>query len=627
MDHNKLATDILKYVGGEKNVNHLTHCYTRLRFTVASLDKVQKDRLESLEGVIRVQIQGGQVQVVIGNEVAKVYKSIQNVSNLDSGDNAEASQSKEGNLLSRFFEMLAGIFTPIIPAIAGAGLVQGLVGLINTFELLPAGSDFIQVLNIVGGAVFYFLPFFLAMTAAKRFNANAVLSVALAAGYMHPSLIDSAATVAETGVSGWNVFGLPLPFIGYNNTVIPIIISVWVLSHVQRFIEKIVPEALKVVVNPTLILLIMIPLQLIAIGPIGTYLGDGLANTITWLFNLNTALAGGILGAFRPLIVIVGMHYGLMPIAMQNIATFGVDYLLPIFFIANMGQATAALGVFIKSKDKKMKTLSASSSITAFLGITEPAIYGVNLPLKKPFIAAMIGSALGSAYVAALNVTSNAFVLPGLTSLPAYAGPTFIHLVIGFAITFVTTLAIIFIWGIGQKEDPKEVAEAVDSEASKEAGRSEKPLAETISGPIKGDMVLLENVPDQIFSEGALGKGIAIDPKEGKVYAPVDGEVATFFKTSHAIGIRSNEGVEILIHVGIDTVNLDGKHFTAHIKQGDIVTKGMLLLEFDIEKIKEANYSVITPVIITNTNDYLDILVNEDDELTSKENWLIKVVR
>lgn len=629
MNQQQLAKDILSLVGGEENVGSVTHCYTRLRFNLKNNDLADKEKIESLDGVIRVQIQSGQFQVVIGNEVGKVYKEIEKQGDFDNGesDNSNAVQEKKkGNIIGRFFEVIASIFTPIIPAIAGAGLVKGILGLITTLEWAPADSDIVAVLNIVADAVFYFLPFFLAVSAARKFKTNEFIALALAGGLMYPTLIEGAKAIAEGGAEGLDLFGIPLPFINYSSTVIPIIISVWLLSYVHKWVDAIMPNAVRIIFTPTIVLLIMIPFQLVAIGPLGSYLGIGLADGITWLFEHAGILAGGILGATRPLLVIVGMHYGLMPIAIQNVAVLGFDYLIPVFLMANMGQAAAALAVFIKTQNKDLKTIAASSTVSAFLGITEPAMYGVNLRLKKPFIAALIGSGIGSAFITGFGVTASAFVLPGLTSLPVFSGPRFIYLIIGLVITIAVTMVLTFVLGFKDTESKKQKTEAKEVAADKD---EQQPASKEtiINSPLEGKIIPLQEVSDPTFAEGLLGKGIAVEPTNGQVIAPFDGSVVSLFQTKHAIGLRSEDGLELLIHIGLDTVNLEGKYFEAHVEQEQAVKQGDLLITFDIEKIKGAGYPTVTPVIVTNSSDYQDILPNDQAGQVQQDEWILKAVK
>ncbi|MGC7134469.1 beta-glucoside-specific PTS transporter subunit IIABC [Listeria ivanovii] len=620
MNNQELAKAILALVGGEKNVSEVMHCYTRLRFHLNKIDLADKDKIEELPGVISVQIQSGQFQVVIGNKVSKVYKELIKLGNFKQGESAEIeSDKKKGNIIGRFFEVISTIFTPIIPAIAGAGMLKGLLGLVTAFGWVEPTSGVITMLQIVSDCVFYFLPFFLAVSAARIFKTNEFIAVAVAGGMMYPIIIDGAKAIANGGPTGSDLFGLPVPFINYSSTVIPIILAVWILSYVYRWVDRWMPSSLGIVFTPTIVLMIIIPVQLIVIGPLGSYLGVWLAEGVTWLFAHGGILAGGLLGATRPLLVMVGMHYGLMPIAIQNIAVLGYDYLMPVFLMANMGQAAAALAVFLKTKNKDLKAIAALSTIAGFLGITEPAMYGVNLKLKKPFIAGLIGSGIGGAFVTGCGVTGNAIVLPGLVSLPVFMGPKFIFLIIGMLLTITITIALTFFLKFDDKDTTAKPAKQTESKASSIEH-------ETVLSPAIGTTVALKEVPDATFAEEIMGKGIAINPSVGEIYAPFSGEVVTFFKTGHALGMRSKEGVELLIHVGIDTVNLNGAHFHPKVKQGDQVQAGDLLLTFDIEEIKAAGYEIITPVIVTNTENYLDVIGVDENQPIKPGDWLIQII-
>lgn len=620
MNNQELAKAILALVGGEKNVSEVMHCYTRLRFHLNKIDLADKDKIEELPGVISVQIQSGQFQVVIGNKVSKVYKELIKLGNFKQGESAEIeSDKKKGNIIGRFFEVISTIFTPIIPAIAGAGMLKGLLGLVTAFGWVEPTSGVITMLQIVSDCVFYFLPFFLAVSAARIFKTNEFIAVAVAGGMMYPIIIDGAKAIANGGPTGSDLFGLPVPFINYSSTVIPIILAVWILSYVYRWVDRWMPSSLGIVFTPTIVLMIIIPVQLIVIGPLGSYLGVWLAEGVTWLFAHGGILAGGLLGATRPLLVMVGMHYGLMPIAIQNIAVLGYDYLMPVFLMANMGQAAAALAVFLKTKNKDLKAIAAPSTIAGFLGITEPAMYGVNLKLKKPFIAGLIASGIGGAFVTGCGVTGNAIVLPGLVSLPVFMGPKFIFLIIGMLLTITITIALTFFLKFDDKDTTAKPAKQTESKASSIEH-------ETVLSPAIGTTVALKEVPDATFAEEIMGKGIAINPSVGEIYAPFSGEVVTFFKTGHALGMRSKEGVELLIHVGIDTVNLNGAHFHPKVKQGDQVQAGDLLLTFDIEEIKAAGYEIITPVIVTNTENYLDVIGVDENQPIKPGDWLIQII-
>lgn len=633
MSHKELAAKILKLVGGRSNVDTVVHCYTRLRFNLIDDGRANMAEIKQLDGVVGVQRQSGQFQVVIGNSVGNVYKELTELPEFsEAGAASQSAASKQKiNIVSSLMETIAGIFSPIIPAIAGAGMLKGILGLITTLKWAEASSDSMRILALIADCFFYFLPFFLAVSAARKFKTSEYLALALAGGLMYPTIIDAAKTIAAgKEVAPLSFLGMPIGFVNYSSTVIPIIIAVWLMSYVYRFLERYIPSAVKTIFAPALVLIIMIPIELIAIGPAGSYLGTGLAEGVQWLFERAGFVAGFAFAGARPLITMVGMHYGLMPISLQNLAQFGYDYLLPLSFVANMGQAAAAFAVFLKTKNKTFKVVAASTSLTALLGITEPAMYGVNLKLKKPFIAALIGAGSGGAFLTIFNVKAYGFVLPGITALPVFVGPEFIYLVIGALLTVVITIVLTFIFGF---EDVPENAKETGTPTSVQS--ADVPVISVpkgqkieIASPLNGRLLSLTDVPDEAFSTEAMGKGVAVEPVDGRVYAPFEGTVETVFRTKHVIALKSLEGVEILIHVGIDTVKLQGKHFNVLVQEGQKVAAGELLLEFDLQEIRKAGYETITPVIVTNSMDYTHVVVAEPaGSQVSIEKQLLTVIK
>ncbi len=633
MSHKELAAKILKLVGGRGNVDTVVHCYTRLRFNLIDDGRANMAEIKLLDGVVGVQRQSGQFQVVIGNSVGNVYKELTELPEFsEAGADSQPTASKQKiNIVSSLMETIAGIFSPIIPAIAGAGMLKGILGLITTLKWAEASSDSMRILALIADCFFYFLPFFLAVSAAKKFKTSEYLALALAGGLMYPTIIDAAKTIAAgKEVAPLSFLGMPIGFVNYSSTVIPIIIAVWLMSYVYRFLERYIPSAVKTIFAPALVLIIMIPIELIAIGPAGSYLGTGLAEGVQWLFERAGFVAGFAFAGVRPLITMVGMHYGLMPISLQNLAEFGYDYLLPLSFVANMGQAAAAFAVFLKTKNKTFKVVAASTSLTALLGITEPAMYGVNLKLKKPFIAALIGAGSGGAFLTIFNVKAYGFVLPGITALPVFVGPEFIYLVIGALLTVVITIVLTFIFGFEDvPENAKETGTPTRVKiADVPAISVPKGQKIEIASPLNGRLLSLTDVPDEAFSTEAMGKGVAVEPVDGRVYAPFEGTVETVFRTKHVIALKSLEGVEILIHVGIDTVKLQGKHFNVLVLEGQKVAAGELLLEFDLQEIRKAGYATITPVIVTNSMDYTHVVVAEPaGSQVSIEKQLLTVIK
>lgn len=606
MDYDKLSRDILQLAGGEENVQRVIHCMTRLRFNLYDNSKADRSQLEQLPGVMGTNISGEQFQIIIGNDVPKVYQAILQNSSLSDEKSAGASGQKK-NVLSAVFDVISGVFTPILPAIAGAGMIKGLVALAVTFGWIAEKSQVHVILSAVGDGAFYFLPLLLAMSAARKFGSNPYVAAAIAAAILHPDL-----TALLSSGKSISFIGLPVTAATYSSTVIPILLAIWIASYVEKWIDRITHSSLKLIVVPTMTLLIVVPLTLITVGPLGAILGEYLSVGVNYLFAHAGLVAMILLAGTFSLIIMTGMHYALVPIMINNIAQNGHDYLLPAMFLANMGQAGASFAVFLRSRNKKFKSLALTTSVTALMGITEPAMYGVNMRLKKPFAAALLGGAAGGAFygvtgVASYIVGGNA----GLPSIPVFIGPTFIYAIIGLVIAFVAGTAAAYL--IGFEDVPSE------SDQHPSVTNGHQGSGEIIHSPIKGEVKALSEVNDGVFSAGIMGKGFAIEPEEGEVVSPVNGSVTTVFKTKHAIGITSDQGAEILIHIGLDTVKLEGQWFTSHVKEGDKVAPGDPLVSFDLEQIKAAGYDVITPVIVTNTDRYSFSPVKEIGRVQTKE--------
>ncbi|GEM01914.1 PTS system, beta-glucosides-specific IIC component [Halolactibacillus halophilus] len=618
MDNKKIATKTIELVGGEKNVLRLTHCFTRLRFVVKDESKVNLAELNKLDGVLKAQNNGGQTQVIVGDRVAAVYGEIIKMTNIRTEDTEENNKKNDDNWFNKAIQIIVGIFTPIMPAVAGAGLINGLVTLLIATGLIDPESGLITILSMVGNSVIYFLPFFLAIGAARVFKTKEPLAMALAAGLMHPDILNLAPAFNSTESVTMDFLGLPLPIVNYSSSVIPIILAVWVLSHVYKVVDKVVPSFLKIVLTPVLVLVIMVPFELIALAPIGTYLGNLISSGVNNFFDVGGVISGAVLGFFRPILVMFGAHYSLIPIQVQQIGEQGFTLLMTSALAANFAQAGAALGVFFIAKNKTTKSLAATSSFTATFGITEPAIYGVNLKFKKPFFAGSISAAIVAGFFMLVNAKTVSPGVPGLLSLTNNTADKFIYIIIGVIAAFAIACVLTIVAGIDEENDEESNTKTKNKDGSKQYIDN----STEIFSPIEGKVQDLSKVEDKVFSQNLMGKGVAIIPSEGKVFAPFEGEVVTVLNSKHAIGIKSKSGVELLIHVGIDTTNLNGLHFTSHVEKGDTIKQGDLMLEFDIEAIKEKGYSVITPVIVTNSDDYLDIVLTPT-ELVNNSNKIM----
>jgi PTS system beta-glucosides-specific IIC component len=485
-------------------------------------------------------------------------------------------------------------------------MIKSLLAIMTTTKLIATTSGAYQVFNLISDLIFYFFPFLLAVSAAKKFRTSEFMAVALAGAYMYPTIMNGADTAAKTGITSLSFFGLPVLLVNYKTTIIPIIISVWVMSYVYRYIDKLIPDMFKVLFVPMLVLFVMVPLELIAIGPFGTYIGTTIAKVVTYLYTANGVIGSFLFGTFRPVLIIFGMHYAITPINSQLIAQYGYSVISPANLTGNLAQAGACLAVFFVLKNKTNKSGALTSGVTALFGITEPAIFGFNLKYKKPFICAMVAGGVGAAYINFWGGGATALILPGLLALPTYIAKSYIHIIIGVAISIALAFIGVLIFGIGEEDVPENVQKSSGAEGETNKV-NDSPRTITVNSPMNGIVKDLSEVDDPMFSEKVLGNGVAIESKDGKVYAPFDGIVMSLFPTRHAIGLLSTDGVEMLIHIGLDTVKLDGKYFTAHVKQDQKVKQGDLLIEFDQEEIKAAGYDTIVPVIITNTAEFKSV--------------------
>ncbi|PJN62690.1 PTS system beta-glucoside-specific EIIBCA component [Paenibacillus sp. GM1FR] len=601
MDKQQLSKDILKLVGGEENIDQVTHCMTRLRFNLNDNNLADRTTLKNTPGVMGVTENGGQFQVIIGNEVSEVYKAlVNNMSMKPNGESAPKGGKKQRNPISALFDFISGMFTPILPAIAGAGMIKGIVSILVALGWMTNTSSTYIILSAVGDGAFYFLPIILAISAAKKMGSNVYVGAALAAGLMHPT-ITALLQEGNTSFAGITVIAT-----SYASSVIPIVIAIWIAAYVERAIDRITHSSLKLIVVPTVTLLIMVPLTLIAIGPLGGVIGNGLSGGIRWLFDNASILASILIGGTMSVLIITGMHYALLPLAVGSIATLGYDFIVPLMFAANMAQGGAAFGVGFKSKNTQTKSLSYSTGLTALMGITEPAMYGINMKFKKPFIAALIGGAVAGAFLGTFSIKAYFISTVGLPGAASYVGPDISNLLfalIAALIAFVVASIITYFLGF-QEEVP---ALSATSATIPVVAEDTKLQDEQIFSPMSGEVKPLSLVPDPAFSEEMMGKGFAIQPSEGRAVSPVNGTVFSVSKSGHAIGLVSDLGAEMLIHIGIDTVKLKGQFFSPKIQAGAKVSVGDLLIEFDREEIEKAGYNMITPVIITNMVQYTDV--------------------
>lgn len=645
MDINKAAKDILKNVGGKENVKDVSHCFTRLRFVLKDESKADKQVVEHLEGVIQVVISGGQFQVVLGSKVTKVYDAILPMLDLEASS-SDGETMEKGNLLNSILQTISKVFTPLIPAIAASGLIKGIL---TAARLLAAGNgidistnDSYVLLLAASQIIFYFMPVFLGYTAAKALKCNEIVAMTIGGFLCYPQLdaiIQDVATVTK-------IFGIPImkgawtigdstKVFSYTESVIPILLAVFVLSYVEKFLSKVVPQIMQIILVPGLSMIIMVPLTLSLLGPVGIWVGNGIQAVYYVLMNFNTAFGGAVVGGLWGVFVIFGAHRALLPVGLNDVAVSGKQNLLAFAGAANFSQGGAALGVMMRTKNKELKSVAASSTISAVLvGITEPAIYGCNLRLKKPMICAVICGAIGGGIMGLGGVYGDSFANNGILTIFSYAAfgmKPFMFYLAGCMIAFLGAALMTYMVGFEDIPDKNQESskQTETADAAKKEIRSDIENTEgvwNVMSPIKGKAIALNQVNDEVFASEALGKGIAIVPEEGAVVAPADCTVTLIYPTLHAMGLTLDNGVELLVHVGMDTVKLGGKYFEKHVEEGSHIKKGTKIVSFDIEKIKEAGYDTTVPVVVGNTQDYAEVNGIEAEK-TDENTVVIQVVQ
>lgn len=609
MSIDKSVNEILKGVGGPKNVNSLVHCYTRLRFTLKD-DSIPDDKkIENIDGVMGVNRASGQYQIIIGNDVADYFKKLEpKLSQTGTSDDADANQNK-GNLWDRFVKLITSAILPVIPAIIAGGLVKVLLSILNLTGLVTTNTVNYRIINAIGDAPFYFLPILVAFYCARHFKVNVPLAVGIVGVLLYPDFVS---LLAKGNV---HLFGIPVYSSTYSSSIIPSILIIFVMSYIEPLVDKVIPKMTKAFLEPLVELIIMAPLAIIILGPIGNILSVWLTSGIQFVYDKVGIVAVVLFAGFYALIVLTGLHQGFAPIILQNIATMGFDpFMMAACLASNISQGGAALAVALKTKNPKLKATALGAGISAiFGGVTEPALFGVNLRLKKPLYSAMLSAGITGIFIGIFKLKSYVVVSPGVLSLGMFiGGKGFANFIIAIISTIIA-LILSFVFTLLFWKEENVVAKDISTKNMTDEDQiTVKGISETIASPLVGKFENLEDVPDVTFSKKLIGDGIAIEPTEGKVVAPFDGVVESLFPTGHAIGLKSNDGIELLIHLGLETVNLKGKYFEAHVKQDDVVKKGQVLITFDLDKIKAAGYNMISPVVITNMNEIKDIEVNKD---------------
>ena len=630
--YEKLAQTIVENVGGKENVDHLVHCITRLRFTLKNEDLANDEQLKKTEGVVTVMKSGGQYQVVIGNHVSEVYDEVLPLLDLQSSSSSTPT-AKQQHGLSALIDIISGIFQPILSIMAACGMLKGFNTLFATLGLYSNTSGGYLIINAASDALFTFLPIFLGYTAAKKFGLKPMIGLALGGAMVYPQIQASALSATKPLYTLFNhtmfaspvyidFFGIPVISVDYTGTVIPVILAVWFASKCEKFFNRLVPDLVKFFFVPMLTMLVALPVTVIVLGPIATF-GSTLISQLTLsIREISPLLAGGLVGATWQILVIFGMHWGFIPVYINNVMTLGYDNVMMPFFACTFATSAVVLAIFFKTKDQKLKEMAIPNFISGIFGVTKPAIYGMLLPLKTPFIISCIAGGIGGAFYGHFNFRKFIMGGMGIFELPNMMNPdgtmgniivALVGIVISMVVAFILTM-------IFYKEQPilaetnTKAATTPLSEKTSTHVQSQKLLS-----PLTGNIIALDQVADEAFSSGLLGKGVAIVPTKGQVLAPCEATVTTLFPTLHAIGLTSEEGAEILIHIGFNTVQLNGQYFTSHVKQGERVHTGQLLVEFDQTAIEAQDYSTITPVVITNSDQFTQITVTEQTAIQPQD--------
>ncbi|MGT2874064.1 beta-glucoside-specific PTS transporter subunit IIABC [Streptococcus gallolyticus subsp. gallolyticus] len=621
-DYTELAKDIVAHVGGKDNVVNVRHCVTRLRFVLKDESKADDDYLKQRDGVVTVVKAGGQYQVVIGNHVPDVYASVleTGVSGVGSLDVDEGDDVEKGNLFNRFIDLISGIFQPFLGPLAAAGIIKGIVAIMGAFGLSEANSAWYVILEAAGDGFFQYLPLLIAVTAARKFKMNEFTALAIGGALVYPTLTTTIPALADAGLD--KIFGisLELPSSGsYLSTVMPSILAMWVASLIEKNIKKITPDVVKLFVVPFVTILVTVPLTFLVVGPVANLLTDWLSAGFQAVLSFSPILYGFLLGALWQVLVMFGLHWALVPLVIMDVATNGMSAILVAACLPNFTQTGVLGAIMLKTKEQKVRTISTPAFISSIFGVTEPAIYGVTLPMRIPFYISCGVSGIIGALTMFFNVYGYSVGAMGVFQYPSYVNPANGDMSGMWVMIALSVLAVVLSFAVQMFAPvpylyggPKDASATTEEKVVEPVNDLKELKQEIIASPMMGDVVKLEDVPDEVFASGAMGKGIAINPAEGTVFAPANGEVTLVFPTGHAIGMRTENGAELLIHVGMDTVSLEGKGFKTYVEVGDKVEAGQKLLEFDLATIRKANLPVISPIIVTNSADFDDVLTTQE---------------
>lgn len=609
------AKQIYDTVGGEANINYLTHCVTRLRFRLKDESKVDDEKVKQIPGVMGINHQNGQYQVIIGNAVSDYYDQVIKLGDFptdESGDsNKTDTKEEKGNLFDQFTSFISSCMSPLIPALIGGGMIKVILILLTTVGWMSDKSQTYTILSVFGDAPFYFLPIELAITASKYHKVNQMMAVIAGAILIHPNFI----TLVNSG-KAIHLMGLPVTAASYSSSVIPILLIVWAMKYLEAFLEKVVPSSFKSILKPLLEIFIVGVVSLVIIGPIGTWAGELLSGIVLLIQKHAAWLAMPLMAAFMPLIVMTGMHWAFSPIFLAASIASPDSLILPAMLAANIGQGAASLAVAVKTKNKNTRQIASAAAVSALLaGVTEPALYGVTLKYKKPLYASMISGAITGLFMGIVNLKAFAFAVPSILAIPQFVNKAipnnFIYALIVLVASLVITFVLTLVFGFDDGTPSLAVDDAKTPDTPESNIESGAKDTKKVFSPVKGEMINLDSVNDPTFAQKMLGDGVAVIPEDGKFYAPFDGVVETVFPTKHAIGLKSDSGIELLMHIGLDTVELKGEPYDVKVKANQRVKKGDLLVNADLDKIKKAGYETVTPLIVTNTKDFVEIVPNE----------------
>ena len=629
MNYESTAKKILQRVGGKENVISLVHCMTRLRFTLKDESLVDDEAVKKTKGVMGVMKKAGQYQIIIGNDVANVFAELNKLGNFSNEASKKAPEKQEKqSVFSMLMDTISGIMAPVIPAIIGAAMIKVLLTLLPMIGVLSTEGNTYNLLSVMGDGAFFFMPVLIAMSASKKFGTNMYYAASIALIMLHPNFISLMSNANNAGETIKFLQFIPVTYANYSYSVIPIILAVWSLKYVERLVDKITPVVTKNFLKPMLVVLIEAPIALIVLGPLGAICGNVLSTVVYAIYDKLGFIAIGLVAGVYPFVVMAGMHHAFTPIKLGMIASTGFENFICIGELcSNMAQGAASLAVAVKSKNKDFKQIAGSSAFSAlFAGITEPALYGVTLRLKRPMLGACIGATVGGLFGGFFQLKCFGIATPAIVTIVQYVEKGRPQSLLFAALTILLTVVVSFIAtmliGFEDIVDENDELDLLETENKEEVEAME--YAINITSPVEGNVISLSEVPDATFAQEILGKGVAIVPQKGVIYAPFDGTVDVMFETGHAVGIVGENGIELLVHIGIDTVNLEGKCFTPKKVTGDSVKRGDILIEFDIKKIKEEGYDLTTPVVISNTEQYVNIEITATGEVT-KESNLIRV--